>query len=351
MKIAHLLSGGVDSSLALKLLKDQGHDITAYYLKIWLEDDLHFLGDCPWQDDLEYVRSTCELLGIPLKVINMQQEYHDTIVEYALRELKAGRTPSPDVMCNRHVKFGLFFDKIGGEYEKVSSGHYAQIEERDGKFYLKQSPDPVKDQTYFLTYLTQKQLSRILFPIGEFDKNEVRGLAEKYELPSRARKDSQGICFLGKIKYRDFVKFHLGIQKGDIIELETGNILGQHDGYWYYTIGQRQGLGLGGGPWYVAKKDTENNIIYISNDKSSGNVPRDKFLVRDINWIPNIPSKTELEVKLRHGPKKYGCTIDMVTENSANVKLNKTDDGIAPGQFAILYQKNYCFGGGIIELS
>lgn len=350
MKTAVLLSGGVDSSVALCLLKEQGYDITAYYLKIWLEDELAFLGNCPWEEDLEYARGVCKQLGVNLEIINMQQEYLDTVVEYTINELKAGRTPSPDIMCNRHIKFGKFINKTAGAYSKTASGHYAQIEEMNGKFFLKESPDPVKDQTYFLTYLSQRQLSEILFPIGQYSKYEVRKYAEQFNLPTSRRKDSQGICFLGKIKYNDFIKFHLGESKGDIVEIETEKILGNHKGYWFHTIGQRTGLGLSGGPWYVAKKDIENNIIYVSRNNSTDRVNHDIFKAVNINWIPERPLDNRLMVKLRHGAVKYSCTLDYFDENSAIVKLDTPDQGISSGQFAIFYKDGYCLGGGVIDI-
>lgn len=363
MKVAVLLSGGVDSSVALKLLKHEGHDITAFYLKIWLEDELAFLGNCPWEEDLEFVREVCSQNKVPLEIINMQTEYLNTVVEYTITELKAGRTPSPDIMCNRHIKFGQFFNKISDNFEKVASGHYAQIEEFKGKYYLKESPDAVKDQTYFLTYLDQKQLSRILFPIGKYNKNEIRQLAVDFNLPNKSRKDSQGICFLGKIKYNDFIKFHLGEKKGDIIEIETGKKWGEHKGYWFHTIGQRAGLGLSGGPWYVVKKNIDGNIVFISHDSQTDKLPHDRFIVNNINWIaqPLIPTEkgsqsdhnpenfSDLKVKLRHGPHKYNCRIEIIDSKTARVFLEEPDQGISTGQFAIFYKDGYCLGGGVIE--
>lgn len=222
MKIAVLLSGGVDSSVALRLLKEENkHELTAYYLKIWLEDELSFLGDCPWEEDLEYVRAICDELEIPLKIVPLQKEYLDHVVSYVLAELKCGRTPSPDILCNERIKFGAFFDCIDDSYEKVASGHYAQVVQENDLFCLKKAPDKVKDQTYFLSSLRQDQLSRALFPIGHLEKKEVRALAEKFNLATQTRKDSQGICFLGKIKYKDFVKFHLGEKQGDMVEAES----------------------------------------------------------------------------------------------------------------------------------
>jgi len=280
----------------------------------------------------------------------MQQEYLDTVVEYTITELKAGRTPSPDIMCNRHIKFGQFIPKISNEFTKIASGHYARIEEKNNLFYLKENPDLIKDQTYFLTYLDQNQLSKIIFPIGEFTKPQIRLLADKYDLPNKNRKDSQGICFLGKIKYNDFIKFHLGEQKGRIIEIESGNTLGYHNGYWFHTIGQRAGLRLSGGPWYVVKKDIEENIVYISHDNQTNQILHDRFMARNINWIPYTPADCNLQVKLRHGPQKYNCSIEIIDYQSAIVYLDTPDQGISAGQFSIFYKDGYCLGGGTIHL-
>lgn len=350
MKIAVLLSGGVDSSVALKLLKEEGHELTAFYLKIWLEEELAFLGDCPWEEDLEFARAVCDSIDVPLEIINMQAEYLDTVVEYTITELKAGRTPSPDIMCNKMIKFGQFFNKIDASFDKVASGHYAQIEEINGTYYLKEAPDDIKDQTYFLTYLNQVQLSKIVFPIGKFSKKQVRDLANKFDLPTAKRKDSQGICFLGKIKYNDFIKFHLGEKIGNIVEIESGKIIGKHKGFWFHTIGQRTGLGLSGGPWYVVKKDIDKNVIYISKNNGDHLVSHNKLLVYNINWIGEVPTNQNLQVKLRHGAKKYNATIDIIEDNKLLVKLDQDDQGISPGQFAIFYKDGYCYGGGVIDL-
>src|SRR4030067_2342068 len=214
MKNAILLSGGVDSSVALRLLKDEGHQITAFYLKIWLQDEFSFLGECPWEEDLKYARGVCEQANVPLEVIPLQTEYWDNVVSYTIEEIKEGRTPNPDIFCNSLIKFGQFYDKIDSSFEKVASGHYARVEKSNIRYQLKKSPDPVKDQTYFLAYLTQDQLSRAYFPIGIYKKEEVRKLALKFDLPNKERKDSQGICFLGQIKFNDFIKHHLGEKKG-----------------------------------------------------------------------------------------------------------------------------------------
>lgn len=347
MKVAVLLSGGVDSSVALRLLKEQGYDVTAFYLKIWLQDEFSFLGDCPWEEDLEFARAVCNQADVELKIINMQTEYWDSVVSYTISEVKEGRTPNPDMFCNRLIKFGQFINKIDDSFEKVASGHYAKVEFADGKYQLKTSPDPVKDQTYFLGYLTQQQLSRALFPIGNFNKKQIRELAKNYDLPNMSRKDSQGICFLGKIKFNDFIKHHLGEIEGDIVEIDSGKILGRHKGYYYYTIGQRSGLRLGGGPWYVVKKDIQKNIIYISKE-NLGKKARKEFIVGKFNWtLDEKPTEGDYKVKIRHGENFYKCNLSFVNDY-AIVKLDKEDRGIAPGQFAVFYEDDLCLGASVI---
>lgn len=356
MKIAVLVSGGVDSSVALKLLKEQGHDVTAYYLKIWLEDELEFLGDCPWEDDLSYVRQICEKDNIPLKIVPLQKEYFKTVVKYTISEVKAGRTPNPDVMCNNNIKFGLFFDKIDIKKQvKVATGHYAQIVEKNKRFFLKKTPDPIKDQTYFLSNLKQFQLKKLIFPIGHLAKNEVRKLAQKFDLPNKSRKDSQGICFLGKVKYSEFIKHYLGEKKGDIINFDTKEKMGEHEGFWYYTIGQRRGINIGGvkgstgNPFYVVSKDPKKNIVYISNDYHAPDQKRDTLEVTNFNWFAGSPpTKKTLNVKLRHGEHEYKAKIKFLNKSRAKLKLNSTDQGIAPGQFVAFYDGNICLGSAVI---
>ncbi|GBD89129.1 tRNA-specific 2-thiouridylase MnmA [bacterium BMS3Abin03] len=348
MKIAVLLSGGVDSSVALRLLKDNGHDLTAFYLKIWLQDEFSFLGDCPWEEDLKYARAVCKQANVPLKILSLQEEYWDTVVTYTIEEIKEGRTPNPDIFCNSLIKFGQFYEKIDASFEKVASGHYARVEEINGKYILKRSPDPVKDQTYFLAYLTQAQLSRTLFPIGKFNKVKIRELAHHFNLPNMDRKDSQGICFLGQVKFSEFIKHHLGEIEGAIIDIDTNRVMGKHPGYYYYTIGQRSGLGLGGGPWYVVKKDVKNNIVYISQENKAIR-EQDEFNVGKFNWISGSPPhKKELGVKIRHGANMYDCMVEWLDDAKATVKLDKPDKGIAPGQFAVFYDDDVCLGGGVI---
>lgn len=354
MKIACLISGGVDSSVALRLLLDSKVDkssITAFYIKIWLEDELSFLGNCPWKEDLEYVEKVCDQLGVNLKVVSLQKEYWQEVVDYTIKEVKLGRTPNPDILCNQKIKFGKFFEVAEEDFDYIVTGHYAQVEKDiTGKTNLLLSKDPIKDQTYFLAHLSQQQISKAIFPIGKFHKYEVREIAAKYDLANKLRKDSQGICFLGKLNFRDFLKFHLGSKLGKIVEIETGKIMGQHEGFWFYTIGQRQGIGLSHGPWYVVSKDIENNIVYISNKYYETDKIRTNFQVNNLNWINNsININDEIFVKMRHGPKLTKCKISYDSNNIINVNLDENDQGIAAGQFAVFYKQNICIGSGVIK--
>ncbi|MGE0010445.1 MAG: tRNA 2-thiouridine(34) synthase MnmA [Candidatus Babeliales bacterium] len=352
MNIAVLVSGGVDSSVALRLLKDSGHNVTAFYLKIWLEDELSYLGHCPWQEDLAFVRAVCEQAGVPLEVVSLQDAYWSRVVSYTIAEIKAGRTPNPDIMCNKRVKFGAFFEAIANhpiKFDKIATGHYARVEEKDGRVTLHAAPDDIKDQTYFLSGLSQEQLKLLTFPLGNLNKSQVRELAQKYELPNKDRKDSQGICFLGKIKFADFVRHHMGDVPGDLVEYETGKVWGKHNGFWYYTIGQRQGIGLSHGPWYVVAKDTQKNIVYISAKYYSEEKERNNFEIVDINWLSGKPNSFDnLEIKLRHGANRHACVISVHNDNAALITLKERDQGIAAGQFAVLYNGDQCLGGGII---
>lgn len=354
MKIAVLISGGVDSSVALRLLVDAGHDVTAFYLKIWLEDELAYLGNCPWEEDLKVVRSVCEQARVPLEVVSLQKEYWDEVIEYTLKEVKAGRTPNPDMLCNQRIKFGAFYDKISPEFEKVATGHYSRVEKKGATFQLLKSPDPIKDQTYFLAHLSQEQLSRALFPLGQYTKAEVRALAHRFKLPNADRKDSQGLCFLGKINFNDFLRHHLGEKVGDLIEVETGKKVGEHSGFWYYTLGQREGLGLAGGPWYVVRKDPPTNTVFISREYHAKEKRRDTIRVEKLSWVAGKPPKgagvgktLALNVKVRHGPKEYGAKVHFETPN-ATVTLDQSDQGLAPGQFVVFYDNEVCLGCGVM---
>ena len=293
--VALLLSGGVDSSVAFRLLLEEGYDVTPFYLKIWLEDELTHLGECPWEDDINTCHQVCDQVGIDLQTISLQEEYHQRVMQHTLNEASLGRTPNPDILCNSRVKFGCFLEYLKGlpnQFDYIASGHYAQVKRTTsiiddddngagGKSTtitkLFRAPDPVKDQSYFLCALDQSQLSRLLFPIGHLEKTEVRQLADDFQLPNRHRPDSQGLCFLGKVKFRDFMEINLGKKDGDIVDAVTGETIGTHHGVWYHTVGQRKGIGpylvpkaSAFGPWYVvAKVRTKNRVCNLTRNQCS----------------------------------------------------------------------------------
>ena len=349
-RVAVLVSGGVDSSVALMRLAEGGeHELTAFYLKIWLEDEMAFLGQCPWEEDLEIVRQVCTMAGVPLEVVSLQHEYRNTVISYVLSELEAGHTPSPDVMCNRAIKFGAFVDRVGERFDLVASGHHARVAVRDGLARLLRGADPKKDQTYFLCQLRPDQLARCLFPIGDLSKTEVRAEARRTGLPNADRPDSQGICFLGRVPFDDFVGHHLGEQAGEIREIGSDRRLGEHRGTWFHTIGQRRGLGLGGGPWYVVDKDVKHNVVWVVHAENLADRTRSTFCVPEPNWVAEPPTRRDLQVRIRHGERLDACTVTRQTDSGIKVEFVETaDPGVAPGQFAVLYDGEECLGGGMI---
>ena len=263
MNIAVLISGGVDSAVVVhELVQQAQHDLQLFYIRIGMDNDE---GDCSADEDIEMCNLIAHRYGLPLEVVSLHQEYWDNVMEYALRTVRAGLTPNPDMMCNRMIKFGYFEQRWGKDFDLTATGHYATTCEIDGTKYLATAVDPVKDQTDFLAQITYDQLRHLIFPIGSMPKSRVREIAQEVKLPNAARKDSQGICFLGQIDYNDFIRRHLGVKRGPIIEIETGRKLGEHNGYWFHTIGQRKGLGLSGGPWYVVKKNIQDNAIYVAD--------------------------------------------------------------------------------------
>ncbi len=350
MSVAVLLSGGVDSSVALALLKRRGvTGLVAFYLRIWLEEETRFLGDCPWIEDLACARAVCRRLSVPLEIVSLQRDYFERVVSYALSELKAGRTPSPDIFCNQRIKFGLFAETVADRFDRIAGGHYAVVRRSGGRALLARSPDPVKDQSYFLSHQSQSQIARSLFPIGHLRKEHVRKLARLYGLPNADRPDSQGICFLGKIRYPEFVRHYLGERTGKIVDARSGAILGEHSGFWFYTIGQRRGLGLGGGPWYVSGKAPEENTVFVTHGDFLNETLRGEFSVRDAHWIAGPPEQRRLQTKIRHGPAITGCRIGNPARGRFSVTLDEPDPGVAPGQFAVFYDGDLCLGGATIE--
>ncbi len=350
-EIAVLVSGGVDSSVALSLLHKKNLSIRAYYLKIWLEDELSYLGSCPWEEDLEYAQKTCDALGVPLEIISFQNEYWKTVVSYTIEQIKKGFTPNPDILCNREIKLGAFLSHVHDAHDYVATGHYARRVEMDNTFFLGMTDDKIKDQTYFLAQVPYEHLKKALFPIGDLVKSEVREYAIKHNLPAAQRPDSQGICFLGKIKFKEFVRHHLGVKTGKIIEWETKKIVGSHEGYWFYTIGQRQGLGLAGGPWYVVAKCIHENSVFVSRNYYSDEKERKNITITHVNWLPDAPVEGELiYIKLRHGPSLQTARVVKIYNDYYDIVLSENDQGIAPGQFAVIYSRDYiCKGSGILQ--
>jgi tRNA-specific 2-thiouridylase len=351
MRTAVLLSGGVDSSVALALAQESGRqNLTAYYLKIWLEDDVAHLGNCPWEEDLKYARAVCEHLGVPLEVVSLQTAYQERVVSYVIDELKAGHTPSPDIFCNQRIKFGAFLDLMGERVDRVISGHYATVDRSTDRARLMQAVDPVKDQTYFLSHLSQKQLDLCEFPVGVYPKVDVRKIAESRALPTMKRPDSQGICFLGKIPYNDFIRFHLGDRVGKIVHLSTGKILGEHRGFWFHTVGQRKGLGLSGGPWFVAGKDLQENVVYVAHADEESSILKDRFIVDSPNWLQQPEESSLMRIKVRHGPRMVDAKVEHLGEQRWMVTMSQPDRGLATGQFCVFYrQDGQCLGGGMIQ--
>ena len=352
MRVAMLTSGGVDSSVALARLVREGHDVHAFYLKVWLEDELEHLGECPWEEDLRYARDVAGQFGVPLTVIPLQRAYREGVVAYLLDELARGGTPSPDLFCNSRIKFGAFADWVdaeipGSRFERVATGHYARRIEREDGLELHRAPDPVKDQTYFLSRISAGQLDRSMFPVGELQKTEVRRLAAGLRLAPRDRPDSQGICFLGGVRYRDFVGAHLGEVPGPVVDEATGGELGTHRGHWLFTIGQRRGLGLSGGPWFVSGKDPAANRVIV---RRGAGRPTSCFGLVDLHWVGGDPpaGAERLLVRVRHGPELLPAQVSWDGAGGGEVRLEEPDPGIAPGQFAVLYRGTRCLGSGRI---
>ena len=312
-------------------------------------------GDCSAEEDIEMCTFIAKKYGLPFEVVSLHEEYWENVMEYALRTVKAGLTPNPDIMCNKMIKFGFFEERWGHVFDKTATGHYASTDIINDTVYLATAIDRVKDQTDFLAQISYKQLSHLMFPLGSMPKHEVREMAIMANLPNAYRKDSQGICFLGKINYNDFIKRHLGERKGNIIELETGKKIGEHKGFWFHTIGQRKGLGLSGGPWYVVKKNVSDNVIYVSNgyenEKQYGKVIHiDEMHFISGNPWPDSKAPVDIMFKNRHTPDFLNARFIHINNNEYIIESDSKVQGIAPGQFAVIYDKtgHLCYGSGII---
>lgn len=353
MKIAALVSGGVDSSVTVHLLKNQGFDPVIFYIKIGMEDEQGYI-DCPSEEDIEITSFIARKYACKFEIVSLHKDYWESVVDYTIQSVKRGLTPNPDMMCNKLIKFGTFEERYGKDFDKISTGHYANIINNDNKLFLATAKDKIKDQTYFLGQLNNFQVSKLMFPIGNLLKNEVRQIALSNKLPSAERKDSQGICFLGKINYNDFIKRYLGEKIGKIIELETGKTIGTHKGYWFYTIGQRKGLGLSSGPWFVIKKDIQENIIYVSNGydpetQYGKTVNLSAFQFITDNLWGDFEGEKEISFKIRHTPEFTKGTVEKIGD-IYRIRSKEKIQGIAAGQFGVVYDihNRICIGSGMI---
>ena len=379
-RIAVLLSGGVDSSVVVYELTRQGLHPDCFYIKIGPEDlpplsptdsspqaGAQMEWDCSSEEDMEMATAVAAKYGCSLEVIDCHREYWDQVTKYTMDKVRAGLTPNPDVMCNRLIKFGAFHEKRGYDYDLIATGHYATTEEEIVNVQLSNcrlkwlctSPDPIKDQTDFLAQIYDWQLEKALFPIGHYMKDEVRQIAECEHLVSARRKDSQGICFLGKINYNEYIRRYLGEQPGDVIELETGRRIGEHRGLWFHTIGQRKGMGFSGGPWFVVKKDVSANILYVSHGYDPSTAYKQDFPIHAFHSINGQLPPERIALKIRHTPEYLPATLEpfspvpsSLSSPAYMVHADAPIHGVAPGQFCVIYDEHHhrCYGSGEITI-
>ncbi len=339
------LSGGVDSGVAAALLKQEGYQVVGVYMKNWSRDIAGH--HCPWREDLTSARSVAAHLQIEFKIYDFEKEYFEAVTSYMIDTYKKGLTPNPDVMCNQKIKFDTFYNKCiseGADY--VATGHYAVM--HDGR--LQTAKDKSKDQTYFL-YSTNPDIAKnIIFPLGKYLKSAVRSLAKDFGLPNYNRPDSQGLCFVGNIPLRDFLSEFIKPQKGKI-KTDQGDIVGEHSGAFAYTIGQRHGLGIGGGkPYFVYKIDTKSNTVFVTADENSKLLNKSEFEISQCHWWQSVDDyKNNLEVRVRYRSNTIGCKLNKINNDSYKVMLDKSERAIAPGQSAVLYSDDIVVGGGIIK--
>lgn len=349
------MSGGVDSSVAALLLKEQGFDVVGLYMLNWEEREED--GSCTAEEDYADVRRVCAKLDIPYYTVNFAKEYLDRVFSYFLAEYEAGRTPNPDVLCNREIKFGPFLEeakKLGADY--IATGHYCKISHREDVHRLLKAADKNKDQTYFLNQLSQAQLADVLFPLGDLQKSEVRKIAAENGLSTAKKKDSTGICFIGERNFRKFLSSYLPARKGKILDL-SGREVGEHMGLMYYTLGQRRGLELGGvrgdeegGRWFVVRKDLENNILYVSHGDETPLYSK-SCEVNGFNWIPAPPAEREFSctAKFRYRQPDQEVRVTVTGENALHIAFAEKQRAVTEGQYAVLYRGEECLGGGIIQ--
>jgi tRNA-specific 2-thiouridylase len=352
MKVAVGLSGGVDSAVTAALLKEQGHDVVGIFMKNWSGDDFGVRGDCPWEQDQADAEAVAKHLGIEFMSYNFEKLYREKVVEYFFEEYKAGRTPNPDILCNSEIKFNVFLRKCFHELkvDKIATGHYARNIFDGTAYHLLKGIDHNKDQSYFLCRLTQPELSQSLFPVGALSKPEVRKKAAELALPVASKKDSQGICFIGKINVKEFIESELGSKPGPIVDIETQKILGQHKGLWFHTIGQREGLGLGGGPWFVVRKDLEENTVFVAKGKENPALFNDLVTLEELNLLnrDEIHDTFEAEVSLRYRQKPAKAKVDYDGARFT-ITFNEPQRAISPGQFGCIYIGDEIVASGVIQ--
>ncbi|MDR2539537.1 MAG: tRNA 2-thiouridine(34) synthase MnmA [Chlamydiales bacterium] len=344
------MSGGVDSSVASLLLKAKGYQVIGLFMKNWDEKDEN--GTCLSASDFEDVQKVCAQIDIPCYTVNFVKEYQESVFSHFLAELKKGYTPNPDILCNREIKFKVFLDKamsLGADY--LATGHYCTIEKKNS-FYLHKGRDPNKDQSYFLYTLSQKVLEKVLFPTGHLTKQEVRSIALSHNLFTAKKKDSVGICFIGKRNFKSFLLPYLGYQKGTF-ENTQGQVLGYHDGLAYYTIGQRKGLKIGGAgdAWFVVAKDIKRNVIIVEQGLDHPSLYQSELTATDLNWIADFPPQTPYpcSAKIRYRQKDQACVIEKMSQTKAFVRFLEPQRAITPRQSIVFYSGNRCLGGGMIE--
>jgi tRNA-uridine 2-sulfurtransferase len=345
------MSGGVDSSVAALLLKEQGYDVVGIFMKNW--DDTDEFGVCTATEDFDDVVRVCNQLDIPYYSVNFEKQYWDKVFTYFLDEYKAGRTPNPDVMCNKEIKFKAFLDyalDLGADY--LATGHYAQVREEDGKIEMLRGVDSNKDQTYFLNQLTSDVLEKVMFPLGHLPKSKVREIASEHGLATATKKDSTGICFIGERNFKEFLSEYLPAQPGEMQTL-AGEVKGKHDGLMYYTIGQRQGLGIGGSgdPWFVVGKNLKDNILYVEQGFSNESLYSDELVATDLNWInPEVVSNEfTCTAKFRYRQEDSAVTVEKLENGNVRVIFAESQRAITPGQAVVFYDGEVCLGGGTID--
>lgn len=345
------MSGGVDSSVAALLLKEQGYDVIGIFMKNW--DDTDENGVCTATEDYNDVIEVCNQIGIPYYAVNFEKQYWDKVFTYFLDEYRSGRTPNPDVMCNKEIKFKAFLEHaiaLGADY--VATGHYARVAYMDGEYKMLRGVDDNKDQTYFLNQLSQEQLSKTMFPLGELKKPQIREMAKEAGLATAAKKDSTGICFIGERNFKDFLSNYLPAQPG-VMQTLSGEVKGKHDGLMYYTIGQRHGLGIGGNgdPWFAVGKNLKENILYVDQGFHNELLYGDEVIATNVGWVSNKEKETEFKctAKFRYRQEDNKVTVQIVDENTVRILCDEPIRAITPGQAVVFYDGDECLGGATID--